>query len=330
MRTLRWSLWTIVAVAILWTGAWFGARWWLGDTIDRAKADLSARNGVAVDCAGETIGGWPVALTVTCGGGLGIDLADGGKLSAAGAHGRGSVLDPRRLDFHFDAPISYTAPDGRRLDLSASHLSASVGFASGRADRLAVRAAELTVSGPLAGGSEGRLTAGRGDFMLARNVDQLKDADVAATIDGLALSAGGVALTPLPVHLTLAATLKEADMAAAGPAALAGWRAAGGKLALHRLSAELGGASLTLTGEATVTEAGLVDAEGQISGRQLNALPAAAAAGGGLTPEVAGLVMAFLFMGTASDDGGRVISLRVEDGVVSANGREIGRITPLF
>jgi len=330
MRTLRWGLWTIVAVAILWTGAWFGARWWLGDTIDRAKADLSARNGVAVDCAGETIGGWPAALTVTCGGGLGIDLADGGKLSAAGAHGRGSVLDPRRLDFRFDAPISYTAPDGRRLDLAASDLSASIGFAGGRADRLAIRAAELTVSGPLAGGSEGRLTAGHGELMLARADGRPADADVAATIDGLALSAGGVALTPLPVHLTLAATLAEADMAAAGPAALAGWRAAGGKLALHRLSAELGGASLTLTGEATVTEAGLVDATGQIIGRQLNALPAAAAAGGGLTPEVAGLVMAFLFMGTASDDGGRVIGLSVEDGVVSANGREIGRIAPLF
>ena len=40
--------------------------------------------------------------------------------------------------------------------------------------------------------------------------------------------------------------------------------------------------------------------------------------------------MAFLFMGTASDDGGRVIGLRVEDGVVSANGREIGRIALLF
>ena len=329
MRTLRWSLWTIVAVAILWTGAWFGARWWLGDTIDRAKADLPARNGVAVDCAGETIGGWPVALTVTCGS-LGIDLADGGKLSAAGAHGRGSVLDPRRLDFHFDAPISYTAPDGRRLDLAASDLSASIGFAGGRADRLAIRAAELTASGPLAGGSEGRLTVGRGDFMLARSTDQLEDADVAATIDGLALRAGGVALTPLPVHLTLAATLTEADTAIAGPAALAGWRAAGGKLTLHRLTAGLGGATLTLTGEATVTEAGLVEAEGQISGHQLNALPAAAAAGGGLTPEVAGLVMAFLFMGTASDDGGRVIGLRVEDGVVSANGREIGRIARLF
>jgi hypothetical protein len=329
MRTLRWGLWTIVAVAILWTGAWFGARWWLGDTIDRAKADLSARNGVAVDCAGETIGGWPAALTVTCGG-LGIDLADGGRLSAAGAHGRGSVLDPRRLDFRFDAPISYTAPDGRRLDLAASDLSASIGFASGRADRLAIRAAELTASGPLAGGSEGRLTVGHGELMLARSVDQLEDADVAATIDGLALSAGGVALTPLPVHLTLAATLARADTAIAGPAALAGWRAAGGKLTLHRLTAGLGGATLTLTGEATVTEAGLVEAEGQISGHQLNALPAAAAAGGGLTPEVAGLIMAFLFMGTASDDGGRVIGLRVEDGVVSANGREIGRIARLF
>ena len=43
-----------------------------------------------------------------------------------------------------------------------------------------------------------------------------------------------------------------------------------------------------------------------------------------------GYVLAFVFMGTTTDDGGRSIALKIEEGVVSANGREIGRVAPLF
>lgn len=330
-RTIRWALSTVVTVAVLWTVAWFGARWWLGDTLNKSVADLQARNGITVECADERIGGWPFRLVLTCPGGLGVTLPDGGKLQTAGAHGEGQIFDLHRLDFRFDAPTSYTASDGRRLDLAASELTASLGFAKGRANRLSLKTVDLSATGPLAGGTEGKLTMGRGDLMLARASERPDDADLAATIDGLSLAVGDTALTPLPVRLTLAATLAEADMATAGPAALAGWRAAGGKLTLHRLAAEFGGATLTLNGEGTVTETGLIEAEGQVTGRDLNALAASAAAGGvSLTPELAGLVMAFVLMGTAADDGGRSIGLRVESGVVSANGREIGRLAPLF
>lgn len=330
-RTTRWALWTIVAVVILWTGVWFGARWWLGDTIHKSIADLSARNGVVIDCTGETISGWPFQLIVNCDGGLSATLSDGGKFSTAGAHGEGSVFNPHRLDFHFDGATSYAAPDGRRFDLTASELTASIGFADGLANRLALRTVDLSATGPLAGGTEGKLTMGRGELLLARAAEQPENADIAATADNLGIAVGGTTLTPLPVRLTLAATLAEADMATGGPAALAGWKAAGGKLTLHRLAAELGGATLTLSGEGTVSENGLVEADGKVTGRDLNALAVAAAAGGkSLTPEVAGLVMAFVFMGTAADDGGRSIGLKIADGVVSANGREIARLAPLF
>jgi len=329
-RAMRWAVWTIVTVAVLWTGAWFGARWWLADTIVKSVADLSARNSVTVDCTDQRIGGWPFDLTVTCDG-LVVTFPDGGRFTTAGAHGNGSIFDLRRLDFRFDAPSSYTAPDGRQLDLAATTFVTSIGFSGGRADRLALQATDLSASGPLAGGTEGRLTIGRGDILLARPAERPVDANIAATVDSFALAVGDTTLTPLPVRLTLAATLGEADMATAGPEALAGWRAAGGKLTLHRLAAELGGATLTLSGEGTVSETGLVEAEGQVTGRDLNALTAAAAAGGkSLTPEIAGLVMAFVFMGTTADDGGRSIGLKIEDGVVAANGREIGRIAPLF
>lgn len=330
-RTIRWGLWAIVVIAILWTGVWFGARWWLGNTIQKSMADLSATNGTTVSCANETIGGWPFQLTLNCNEGLIVALPDGGKLTTAKAHGEGSVFNPHQLDFRFDAPMSYVAPDGRRFDLSANELAASIGFSNNRANRLALKTTDLQATGPLAGDTEGKLTIGRGDLLLSRVTERPDDADIAATIDGLGVAVGKTTLTPLPVRLTLAATLAEADMATAGPAALAGWKAAGGKLTLHRLAAELGGATLTLTGEGTVSETGLVEAEGKVTGRDLNALAVAAAAGGhSLTPEVAGLVMGFVFMGTAADDGGRSIGLKIADGVVSANGREIARIAPLF
>lgn len=330
-RTMRWGLWTIVVVVILWTGVWFGARWWLGNTIHKSIADLSATNGTAVDCTSETIGGWPFQLTVNCSDGLAVTLPDGGKLTAAKAHGEGSVFNPRQLDLRFDAPISFTTPDGQKLDLAANELAASIGFANNRANRLALKTTDLVASGPLAGGTEGKLTVGRSELLLSRSPERPEDADIAATIDGLGVAVGNTTLTPVPVRLTLAATLAEADMATAGPATLAGWKAAGGKLSVHRLAAELGGATLTLTGEGTVSETGLVEGEGKVTGRDLNALAVAAAAGGrSLTPEVAGLVMAFVFMGTAADDGGRSIGLKITDGVVSANGREIARLAPLF
>lgn len=330
-RAVQWGLSVIVVIAILWTGAWFGARWWLGDTIHKSIADLAATNGIIVDCAGERIGGWPFELTVTCGDGLTVALPDGGRFTTASAHGRGSVFDPRRLNFTFGAPMSYAAPDGRKLALSATELAASIGFSGGRADRLALNTADLSATGPLAGGTEGKMTIGHGDLMLARAADSPDDADIAATIDGLGLAVGETALAPLPLRLMLAATLTQADMAIGGPVTLAGWQAAGGKLALHRLMVELGGASLTLAGEGTVSETGLVQAQGKVTGRDLNALAASAAAGGkSLTPELAGLVMAFVFMGTVADDGGRSIDLKIEDGVVSASGREVGRLAPLF
>lgn len=329
--TIKVAVWSIVAVVILWTGVWFGARWWLADSVRKSVADLAANNGLVVDCAGERIGGWPFRLVLTCGDGLVVAFADGGRLETAGARGEGYVFNPRRLDFHFDAPTSYATPDGRRLDLSASEFAATVGFSRGRANRLVIRTEDLSATGPLAGGTEGKLTIGRGDLMLARLDGRSDDADIAATIDGLGLTVGKTALTPLPVRLTLAATLAQADMAMAGPAALAGWKAAGGKLMLHRLAAELGGATLSLDGEGSVSETGLVDAEGRVIGRNLNTLAASAtAAGGSLTPELAGLVMAFVFMGTTADDGGRSIGLKIEEGIVSANGREIGRVAPLF
>ncbi len=330
-RTMRWGLWMIVAVAILWSGAWFGARWWLGNSIAKSMADLSATNGITIDCPGEAIGGWPFQLTVDCRKGITVALPDGGKFTAAGAHGEGAIFNPHQLDFRFDAPLSYTTPDGRKLDVAASELAANLGLKDGRADRVAVKAKDISASGPLAGGTEGKLTIVRGDLLLARADERPADGEIAATMDGLGIAVGKTALTPLPVRLAVAATLAEADMAMAGPAGLARWKAAGGKLTLHRLMTELGGATLTLTGEGTVSETGLVEANGKVTGHNLNALAIAAAAGGrSLSPEVAGLVMAFVLMGSASDDGGRSIGLEINDGVVSANGRKIARLEPLF
>lgn len=331
MRALRWGLGGIAVVIVLWSGAWFGARWWLARTVDAAVADLAATGGPTMDCAERMIGGWPFDLTLTCGAGLEVAFPDGGKLSTVGAYGEGSLFDLHRLEFRFDSPTTYTTPDGRRLDLSSTDLVADLRFADGRIDRLGLHAAELAVTGPLPGGAEGRLTSGRMELLLARDTDNSANADIAATVDGLGVAAGEVSFAPLPLRLTLAATLTDAETALAGPLALSGWQAAGGQLTLHRLQAELGGASLTLSGTGSVGPDGLVDAEGQAIGRDLNALPAAAAASGqSVTPELAGLVMAFLFMGTTADDGGRVIGVRIDDGLVSANGRNLLRLPPLF
>lgn len=330
-RTVRWGLSTIVAVAILWTGVWFGARWWLESSIAKSMADLSSKNGIVVDCPSETIGGWPFQLTLNCSRGLTITLPDGGKLAAASARGEGAVFNPHQLDFRFMAPISFTTPDGRKLDITASELAASLGLTNGRASRVTIKATGLAASGPVAGRTEGKLTMGRGELLVERAANQPDDGEIAATVDDLGVAVGPTTLTPLPVRLAMAATVAKADMAMAGPAGLAGWQAAGGKVTLHRFMADLGGATLTLTGEGTVSQTGLVEADGKVTGRNLNALAVAAAAGGhSLTPEVAGLVMAFVLMGSSADDGGRSIGLKITDGVVSANGRKLAEIAPLF
>lgn len=331
MRAVRWGLGGLAVIAVLWSGAWYGARTWLAHTVDTAMADLRGNGGPNVDCAERSVGGWPFELTLSCGGGLTVTFPDGGRLTAADAYGKGSLANLDALTFHMDGPASYLLPDGRKLDLSSSDLSARIGFAGGRVTRLAIDAADLTVTGQLPGGAEGRLVSGPAEVLLARQADKPEDADIAATVDGITVSAGDMAFAPLPVRLTLAATVVDVDTALAGPMALADWQATGGKLALHRLEADLGGTSLTLSGEGSVGPDGLIDAEGQLVGRNLNALSAAAAAGGKtLTPELAGLVVALMFMGSAADDGGRAIGLTVEDGLLKANGRDVARLARLF
>ncbi len=331
MRAVRWGLGGVALIAILWSGAWYGARTWLSHTVEAAMADLKANGGPSVDCADRTIGGWPFELTLSCGGGLAVAFPDGGRLTVSDAYGKGSLANLSELTFHMDGPASYLTPDGRKLDLSSSDLAARLGFAGGRVNRLAIDAADLTISGLLPGGAEGRVTSGPAEVLLARQADKPEDADIAASMDGISVSAGDMAFAPLPVRLTLAATVVDVDTALAGPMALAGWQSTGGKLKLHRLEADLGGTSLTLSGEGSVGPDGLIDASGQLIGRNLNALSAAAAAGGKtLTPELSGLVVALMFMGSAADDGGRAIGLTVEDGVLKANGRDVARLAPLF
>lgn len=329
-RAIWWGLSAVVAVATLWTGVWLGARWWLGDTIAKSVADLAVRNEVMVDCAEEMIGGWPFELTVTCGAGLAVALPAGGRFSTVGAYGRGSVFRPQQLDFRFDAPASFTTADGRRLRLDFASLDAGLGLGPAGIERWSLAAADLTLSGNAPAGVL-TLTVRRGELHVEPTEGHPEDADFAASVDGLSIAAGDAVLAPLPIRLAAAATLTAARTALAAPDPLPEWQAAGGELRLHRLEADLGGATLTLSGTANLGADGLVNGAGEAVGRNLGALSAAATAGGkALSPELAGLAMAFLFMGTATDDGSRAFALTAKDGVVTANGHEVGRLPPLF
>lgn len=328
-RTLITLALAAATALAVWSGLWFGARLWLKSNLDAGRNDL-ATAGTEVTCAGERFGGWPLDLTVACPDGLTIRFADGSHLVSAGASGHVSALHPRRLDLSLETPANLATADGRQLRLDFASLDAGLGLGFSGIERWSLAATDLTLSGNAPAGVL-TLTVTAGELHVEPTRDHPEDADIAASVDGLSIAAGNAVLAPLPIRLTAAATLTAVEPMLAAPDPLPAWQAAGGELRLHRLEADLGGAVLTLSGTASLGVDGLVNGMGEAVGRNLGALSAAATAGGkALSPELAGLAMAFLFMGTAGDDGSRAFALTAKDGVLAANGHEVGRLPPLF
>lgn len=218
---------------------------------------------------------------------------------------------------------SATLADGSRIDLAGLTLALAASHWHGLA---------FSADGPMAVTRPG---GGNLDVRFSRLSGQLAlsggDGTVTLRLADAGLAVGGRQLAPAPAELDLELKLTDALRALAGGPMLAAWQAGGGHLSVERFELALAGGRIDAAGTASVDAAGLVSGEISTTANGLEKIALfARKAGKPLSPPLAGLSMAYAFLGKPADDGGRKIVLSIDGGEITANGKALGRLPPLF
>lgn len=324
---VSWTVATLLAlIAAGWSGAWLYGRQRVAAEIDPALARL-ADKGLAIDCPDRRIGGYPLAVTVSCPSGS-LRLADGTHLVAERIDVGVDVRDWHAATVTATSPLKLDLADGRSMRLADGALTGVVRFDDRRPTGFDLTTTGLDAEATLGGAALARLKIGAGTLSLRADGDTAT-ADLA--IAGVDPVAGSTPLLPAPADIKAHLTLTGAAELLSGKTDVAAWAAAGGKLVFDAMDLSLGKVDFTAHGEASVAPDGSVNADIATVARGTEKLPAtAAAAGRKLTPATAGLGMAYMFMGKKADGGGRRIDVSIREGVISAGGRQIAELPPLF
>lgn len=314
-------------VILLWTGAWMVGRQKLLERIDPAIADLSDR-GIGIACPDRHVGGWPLSLALDCHGVV-ATLADGSRLEAAGLTVRAAATDWHGLGFAFSGPVSVSRPDGSRLQADFATLTGRIAFTAGRADAVAADATDLKAR--LSGETVDDTAVSAGSLAIGADLDGSGDGRLTLKMASAGVAVGGRAIVPAPASLDLSLTLADAATAlAGGRAALAAWQSAGGKLTVDRFDLGIAGGDFSAKGDVALDGAGYPTGTITTTAHGLDRIAAAARSSGrSPSPTLAGVAVAYLFMGKSAEDGGRRIVLTAGDGALAANGRRIARLSPL-
>jgi hypothetical protein len=329
-RRRRWPL--VIGLlgavsAAVWTAAWFSARPFVFDAVDRGIADLD-RRGVVVACGDRRIEGFPFRMVFACRSPGVASTRDGRRISAEALRVGVAIVDPFRPVAEFDGPI--TAEDGRGGRLVATVRSArlTLGWSTNGVQRIS-----LSLDGPDATTSGAdrptvRLVASRIELDGRRG--EGRDLDLAASSTATTLTVAGRRVGPVRSDLAVSATLREASPGPDDVDPIAGFVARGGRIDPLRLSLAVAGLSLDGVGALRL------DADGRLSGRLpviahgLSGTPTATA---DLGPELTTVLGGFALLGrpVVDDDGrpGRRLDLTVEAGDVRIGRVGLGRIPPL-
>lgn len=324
-RRIRLLALFVVLVVAAWTAGWFYLRAEVGRRLDAALADL-ARNGVVIDCADRTIGGYPFQIALRCEAPR-ISLPDGTEVSAVALEAATVVFQPTLLLVGLDGPLDARWPGGD-AEADWGGLEASLRFSfQGALQRLSVQADGLAAA---LGSGAGAFKAERLELHLRRTGDEaVAGLEIALSAVGAALDENGAALLPLPADAALVVFAPGAMLDAPNP--IEAWQAAGATLTVERGALAVGDARLSVLGMLSAPGGqfeGTLDARGSDLASLTPLL-----AGSPLRPPAAALALAFGVIGSpvaGAPEGTRLIPLVVEDGLVTANGVPVGELPPLF
>ncbi len=255
MRTLIFCLFLILLAGAAWSAVWFYAAHEAGTQLD-AWMKAEDDQGRAWTCPDRAIGGYPLAITVSCTKptftGKALDQTVQGTV--AGLVAEAAVTHPHSLAVALRSPLSYKTSDGA-ADVTATWSSLAIDLESPVAVRTVLfRGTDLVVDGSFGetgqqGGNAARLDASFA--VVPRDSTPALDFMVAvrgSTIPPLDDLLGG----KTPVDIDLSGRLDHADVGQARTPeeAIEAWRQAGGRVDLA--SSRLSRADSSVTGRGTL------------------------------------------------------------------------------
>lgn len=270
-RRFFWFAVAILAGIGLYSAGWFYAARLIEDKAGSAIASLNG-NGRRANCEEPQARGYPFRIGLFCRSVMFEDARKGVSFQAREMRSAAQVYQPWRVIAELDGPARLEAPGLNALALDWASLLASARLATPLPERLSVEGRDVKVS--LDEQSEALALLAEAENVEAHLRPMGEDLDLAVRFGGVKPSAAvteGVALPPLSGLVD--ATLTGGAL----PGALdGGLRGRSGTIRSLTVSFgdEVGGegAGVTVSGPVAVDEAGLVDAEFQITVREPMAL----------------------------------------------------------
>lgn len=312
----------VIAVAILWMAGWF----YIAGQVRAEIARLAQADGITqprLVCDDLSVGGAPFSFSPHCGGAQIVS----GDLSVALPRISGTALfyRPFHIQLFATGPARLTdAFTGASQELRWSNLHASLRLEEGIVERFSAVADDLVYADTLI--TETILgTSDHAEMHLIDATSPDAPAGSGRVYDAYAVFED-VASTPYAIangRLTLDAQLTGLPDPAlwSDPLVLAYWQALGGQLTLRGLEATAEGLSLSAQGQASLSEAGLVNAELEVASQ-------------GLAPRIADLIgdpsVAQIILGSPGEDGTSRQRLAVTDGTVTVGILPVAMLPPLF
>ena len=138
----------VLALAGLWTAAWFGAATYLERTADRVIAEAAER-GVVLACPDRQTSGFPFRLELSCDGAT--VRSEAGAAEVEGVSAGAELSRPRTVALDFGSPARLAAVAGTPVDLGWDEAGAELRLGLGGPAQLEAAATEL--KGAFEGGS---------------------------------------------------------------------------------------------------------------------------------------------------------------------------------
>jgi hypothetical protein len=318
-RRFFWlALFILLAVAG-YTAAWFYAADRLTQHVEAAVAALN-RDGSRASCEDADIRGYPFRIGLFCDRLLYEDAVEGVAFRAGAFRSAAQMYNPAHIIGELDGPATLAAPGLSAVELDWEGLRASIRLATPVFERLSVEAREIAArldrndpdARPLGSVQTGEIHA--------RPVGD--DLDLAVRFDGLALDPSILQerqMPPLDGLLDL-----SVDDGALLSAVEPGLRGKSGTV--RTLTLSTGEATgLTVSGPFSIDDAGLIDAELQVTVRDPEGM---AQIIGGLVPEVRDEI-AMGFSALAATGETPTLPLTIDSSDISLGFLSLGRIPPV-
>ncbi len=320
----------------LWSAYWLWASRAAQERVVSVRAELE-RQGLALTCGSESLGGYPFRLTFTCNR-VNATGADGSRASAERIEALAQAWDPGHIIFLVDGPLSLKRPDGALWKIT--HVPAVASLVIRRRDtRAALVAEHLVIDAP----TGATFTAKRFDLHMhmpaespASKAIVPSSADVAIEADTVDLAAPG--LRPVRVDaLETEATLSRLPLVPPWPAdlrdAASAAAAAGSELTINRFTASADAVDVSASGKLEITPEGLPSGRISMQFNDIRLLFSRLAAHGVIAPKAAeaasGLVVLLTTAGTASGKP-RPVDLVFKDGSIFWGPFRLASHGPLF